>query len=178
MEQKNNLTCFNCGRTSSGVYCPDCGQLLQTSKRITMKSFWKEVVMSFASLTPGFWRTFVGLLLHPWQVIRQYINGQRVKYSPPVTMVMQLLLYSTFIYTILGNIFHVGLFCIFFGRNHIYRELGCKHVSILRCDIQNIYCLCACFQLLHCIRTVHRAQIQSCRIFDCRNLYGVFFFHL
>lgn len=110
MEQKNNLTCLNCGRTSSGVYCPDCGQLLQTTKRITMKTFWKGVAMSFASLTPGFWSTFVGLLLHPWQVIRQYINGQRVKYSPPVTMVMQLLLYSTFIYTVLGNIFHVDFF--------------------------------------------------------------------
>lgn len=63
--------------------------------------------MSFARMTPGFWDTFVGLMFHPWEVIRQYIHGKRVKYSPPITMVIQLLLYFTFIYTVLGNIFHV-----------------------------------------------------------------------
>ncbi len=99
--------CLNCGTEGKGSFCHNCGQPLATPHRITMKTFWKGVAMSFARMTPGFWDTFVGLMFHPWEVIRKYIHGKRVKYSPPITMVIQLLLYFTFIYTVLGNIFHV-----------------------------------------------------------------------
>lgn len=102
-------TCLNCGADCTGRYCPQCGQPTGTPKRITMKSFWKRAAMSFASMTPGFWNTFAGLLLHPWVVIREYLHGRRVCYSPPVTMVMQLLLYFSFLYTILGQLFGVDL---------------------------------------------------------------------
>ncbi len=101
--------CLNCGTECEGVYCPSCGQPTQTPRRITMKTFWKGAAMSFARLTPGFWATFVGLMFRPWDVIRQYIRGKRIKYSPPVTMVIQLLLYFTFFYTVVGNIFHTDL---------------------------------------------------------------------
>ena len=110
MEQECKRTCPYCGGASSGRYCPDCGQPLQASPKITMKLFWKEAAMSFTSLTPGFWNTFVGLLLHPWEVIRQYIHGQRANLSSPITMMMQLLLYSAFFYTILGHIFHIDFY--------------------------------------------------------------------
>lgn len=110
MESNLNLQCLNCGSSSNGTYCPVCGQPLYIQKRINMKVFWKGVAMSFARLTPGFWNTFTGLLLHPWVVIREYLNGKRIKYSPPITMVIQLLLYFTFIFTILGNVFHVDFF--------------------------------------------------------------------
>lgn len=75
-----------------------------------MKVFWKEAAKSFTRLTPGFWNTFTGLLLHPWEVIRQYINGERSRLSSPITMMMQLLLYTTFFYTILGHILHTDFF--------------------------------------------------------------------
>lgn len=78
-----------------------------------MKTFWKGVALSFARMTPGFWSTFVGLLIHPWVVIREYLRGKRVKYSPPVTMVIQLLLYSTFIYTVLGHILDIDFFSLY-----------------------------------------------------------------
>lgn len=107
---KLSSQCLNCGCSSNGSYCPVCGQPLSTPKKITMKVFWKSVAMSFARLTPGFWCTFTGLILHPWVVIREYINGKRIKYSPPITMVIQLLLYFTFIFTILGNVFHIDFF--------------------------------------------------------------------
>ena len=95
--------CLNCGEVSEGLFCNNCGQSMETPQRITMKTFGKGVAMSFARLTPGFWATFVGLTLCPWDVIREYLHGKRVKYSPPITMVIQLLLYFTLLYTFLGD---------------------------------------------------------------------------
>lgn len=106
-DDRDAVVCLNCGEECTGNYCSACGQSVHTPQRITMKPLWKSVAMSFARLTPGFWTTFVGLIIHPWEVIRQYIHGKRIKYSPPVTMVIQLLLYFTFIYTVLGNIFDI-----------------------------------------------------------------------
>ena len=73
--------CLNCGEVSEGLFCNNCGQSMETPQRITMKTFGKGVAMSFARLTPGFWATFVGLTLCPWDVIREYLHGKRVKYS-------------------------------------------------------------------------------------------------
>ena len=174
MEQECKRTCPYCGGASSGRYCPDCGQPLQASPKITMKLFWKEAAMSFTSLTPGFWNTFVGLLLHPWEVIRQYIHGQRANLSSPITMMMQLLLYSAFFYTILGHI----LLCIQFGRHCNRRALVFDHADQFRCGGEDTYRQHACILLSHCLRANHRTQVQPCRIHDCRHLYGVCFFHL
>lgn len=101
---RDESVCLNCGTVVTGRFCPECGQPSSTPERLGMTTFWKGVAMSFARMTPGFWPTFVGLIIHPWEVIRQYLHGRRVKYSPPVTMVIQLILYTTFFYTFLGHI--------------------------------------------------------------------------
>ena len=102
--------CLNCGCISRSRFCPDCGHPISTPRRLTMKSFWKSAAMSFARMTPGFWPTFIGLIVHPWIVIKDYLYGRRMKYSPPVTMMIQLLLYITFFYTVFGQIFHLDFF--------------------------------------------------------------------
>lgn len=110
IQESEGKKCLNCGCISSGKYCPDCGQPTQTPQRLTMKSLGKSAVLSFARMTPGFWPTFIGLIIHPWDVVKNYIHGRRMKYSPPVTMVIQLLLYITFFYTVFGQIFHINFF--------------------------------------------------------------------
>lgn len=102
--------CLNCGSMCTGMYCPDCGQPTSTPRRLTMKSLGKSAALSFARLTPGFWPTFIGLIVHPWEVIRDYICGRRMKYSPPVTMVIQLLLYITVFYAVVGQLLHINFF--------------------------------------------------------------------
>lgn len=101
---EKGIVCLNCGATCSGAYCHQCGQPTQTPQRLNNKTLGKSMVMSFARLTPGFWVTFVGLIVHPWVVVREYLQGKRVKYSPPITMVIQLVLYFTLFYTMVENI--------------------------------------------------------------------------
>ncbi|MCX4381434.1 MAG: DUF3667 domain-containing protein [Parabacteroides distasonis] len=103
------IICLNCGTICNGSYCPNCGQSTQTPARITMRTFGKSFMENFSGITSDFWETFVGLILHPWIVIKEYIHGKWTKYSSPIAMLMQLLVVFTVIYSILGDIFGIDL---------------------------------------------------------------------
>ncbi|MGM9860991.1 MAG: DUF3667 domain-containing protein [Muribaculaceae bacterium] len=97
------VKCLNCGTLCYDKYCPRCGQSTAAT-RINMRAFSAGAGVSFARLTAGFLATFWGLLIHPWVVIREYLAGKRVKYSPPVTMLIQLSLYTYVIYRIIDAV--------------------------------------------------------------------------
>lgn len=91
-------SCLNCGRPiTDETFCPQCGQKTAT-QRLTTKNFIVEVFMGLLRVNKGFVFTAVQLLIHPWEVIRNYINGKRVKYSGPI----QTLLVICFLLVILG----------------------------------------------------------------------------
>ena len=102
--------CLNCGTEINDNFCPHCGQSAATPSKLKMKNFGKGVLMSFGRLTPGFLNTAKGLLLNPWNVIRDHIHGKHIPYSPPITMLIQIFLYATIIFTgvdaILGTDLH------------------------------------------------------------------------
>ena len=102
--------CLNCGTEVSDNFCPHCGQSAATPSKLKMKNFGKGVLMSFGRLTPGFLNTAKGLMIHPWTVIRDHIHGKHIPYSPPITMLIQIFLYATIIFTgidaILGTDLH------------------------------------------------------------------------
>lgn len=102
--------CLNCGTEINDRFCPHCGQSAATPSKLKMKNFGKGVLMSFGRLTPGFLNTAKGLMIHPWQVIRDHIHGKHVPYSPPITMLIQIFLYATLIFTgidaVLGTDLH------------------------------------------------------------------------
>lgn len=76
--------CLNCGRRfSDGNYCPWCGQHRDTG-RLTTKNFMITVFAGLTRINMGFLYTCLSLLIHPWQVIRDYLNGKRVRYTGPV----------------------------------------------------------------------------------------------
>ena len=102
--------CLNCGTEINDNFCPHCGQSAATPSKLKMKNFGKGVLMSFGRLTPGFFNTAKGLMLQPWNVIRDHIHGKHIPYSPPITMLIQIFLYATIIFTgidaILGTDLH------------------------------------------------------------------------
>lgn len=97
--EKPGKYCLNCGTEIHDNFCPHCGQSASTPSKLKMKNFGKGVLMSFGRLTPGFFNTAKGLLFHPWVVIRDHIHGKHIPYSPPITMLIQIFLYSTMIFT-------------------------------------------------------------------------------
>lgn len=106
---ENKIVCLNCGTECDDNFCPHCGQSTAVPPRLRMKNFWKGVFMSFGRLTPGFLTTAKGLLVQPWTVIRDHIHGKHIRYSPPVTMLIQVFLYATILYTLIDAVFGTSL---------------------------------------------------------------------
>lgn len=101
--------CLNCGTPVSDKFCPHCGQSTATPSKLKMKNFGKGVLMSFGRLTPGFLNTAKGLLIHPWEVIKDHIHGKHIRYSPPITMLIQIFLYSTLLFTFVDSVLGTDL---------------------------------------------------------------------
>ena len=108
-DNKEITVCLNCGMECDDKFCPHCGQSTSVPAKLKMKNFGKSVIMSFGRLTPGFFNTAKGLLFHPWSVIRDHLHGRHVRYSPPVTMVIQVFLYATILYAIIDAVFGTAL---------------------------------------------------------------------
>lgn len=104
MGDNGSRRCLNCGTpiVDGGKYCHECGQTVLT-ERLTMKNFAVGVFLRLTRLNKGVVFTCYNLLVRPWQVIADYIRGQRVKYTDPV----QLLLVLTFLTVALGALFEV-----------------------------------------------------------------------
>lgn len=111
--EKEVKYCLNCGTEINDKFCPHCGQSAATPSKLKMKNFGKGVIMSFGRLTPGFFNTAKGLLLYPWDVIRDHIHGKHIRYSPPITMIIQVFLYATILYTFLDSVFGTDLISIY-----------------------------------------------------------------
>ena len=97
-------TCKNCGAQFDSNFCPDCGQKATVGERLTLKAYSRHFLFSFARLNDGFINTAVGLVRHPWRVISDSIHGKRVRFSPPVTMLIQVILYTSVLVYILEEI--------------------------------------------------------------------------
>lgn len=102
-------TCKNCGAEIDSTFCPHCGQKATAGERLTVKAFFKDASFNFARLNNGFLHTAKALLVQPWKVISDYINGKRVSYSPPVTMLIQVILYASVIVYIIEEITGIDL---------------------------------------------------------------------
>lgn len=89
------VICKNCGCECRSNFCPDCGQSV-AEKRLENKSFFLGFVSGLTRIDRGFLVTAWQLLVNPWRVIRDYIGCRRVKYVPPVKM----LIVMCFLFTI------------------------------------------------------------------------------
>lgn len=101
--------CLNCGEAVSGKFCSNCGQPANVPEKMNNKTFGKSVILCFSRLSSAFFRTLISLIYKPWDVIRDFIHGKQLRYSHPVTMLIQLGLVSTFIFTFLEGAFGIML---------------------------------------------------------------------
>ncbi len=76
-------TCPNCGATTTGRFCQDCGQ--PELVRLTMGGFLAHAFSRIFSLDRGYLHTFIGLMRAPGVVARDYVDGRRVWYTNPLT---------------------------------------------------------------------------------------------
>src|SRR5689334_289537 len=84
---KNNsapgsATCPNCGALLSARYCAHCGQ--DSHVTLNLRHFTEEVVEGMTHFDSTFWRTFRPLLFKPGFLTKQFLEGKRKHYAPPL----------------------------------------------------------------------------------------------
>ncbi|HYL03912.1 MAG TPA: DUF3667 domain-containing protein [Steroidobacteraceae bacterium] len=82
--------CDNCGASSvPGRYCGACGQRLEPP----IHSLWHFLRVAAEDLTHAdsrLWRTLIALLLQPGFLTREFLDGRRARYLPPVRLYLVL----------------------------------------------------------------------------------------
>lgn len=82
--------CANCGRPLTGKYCSECGQRHHDQP---VHDFWHFVGEAAEDLTHAdsrLWQTLIALLFRPGFLTREFLDGHRVRYLPPVRLYLVL----------------------------------------------------------------------------------------
>ena len=96
-ENKESVVkCRNCGCFCTSRFCPDCGQPVK-EKRLENKTFFIGLVSGLSRINHGFLYTAWQLIIHPWKVIRDYIQCRRIRYVAPISMLIVVCFISAFV---------------------------------------------------------------------------------
>ncbi len=78
--------CENCDAVLAGEYCSQCGQ---RHRAHPVHHFWHFVSEATEDLTHAdsrLWQTMIALLFRPGFLTREFLDGRRVRYLPPVRL--------------------------------------------------------------------------------------------
>src|SRR6516164_3976428 len=81
--------CDNCGAAVAGRYCAACGQ----RREAPVHSLWHFSQVAAEDLTHAdsrLWRTLGALLFRPGFLTREFLDGRRARYLPPVRLYLVL----------------------------------------------------------------------------------------
>lgn len=81
--------CKNCSGVFEGNYCPGCGQKSKT-ERIDLAYVQDEIKYTFFHINGGFFYTLKELLTRPGHMIREFIEGRRVRHYKPILLLVVL----------------------------------------------------------------------------------------
>ena len=81
--------CKNCKTIVEGNFCSECGQKAKT-QRINYKYLQEEFKYTFFHINSGFFYTIKSLLTRPGYMIREFIEGQRIRHYKPILLLFVL----------------------------------------------------------------------------------------
>src|SRR5207245_1863262 len=82
-------TCANCGATVTDKYCGRCGQRFE-HKIHSVLHFTREATEDLTHADSRLWRTLFALLFKPGYLTREFLEGRRVRYLPPLRLYLVL----------------------------------------------------------------------------------------
>jgi hypothetical protein len=77
--------CLNCGTVLAGPFCHYCGQPDKNLLRF-FPVLLRELLADFLDFDSRFARTMKPLLFHPGKLTRDYLDGRRFRYTPPLRL--------------------------------------------------------------------------------------------
>ena len=88
-DENQQVECFSCGETLTGLFCHSCGQKNDDYRR-SIWSLFSETFASIFSLENRMWRTWLMLLTKPGRVSREFSDGKRMTWTSPVRIYLAL----------------------------------------------------------------------------------------
>jgi hypothetical protein len=82
--------CANCGAPLAGRYCSACGQRHQDEPIHHFGHFVREATEDLTHADSRLWQTLIALLFRPGFLTREFLEGRRVRYLPPVRLYLVL----------------------------------------------------------------------------------------
>ena len=82
---RNNSTCLNCGSKVKGQFCGNCGQENSESRQ-TFGHLIQHFFQDITHYEGKFWKTMKYLLFKPAFLTKEYLQGKRMSYVPPVRL--------------------------------------------------------------------------------------------
>lgn len=79
--------CANCGTPASGAYCTACGQRIDIHP-LTLPHLLHEIPHAVFHVDRGILVTIRELALHPGRTINAYLDGRRIRYFNPLSLLM------------------------------------------------------------------------------------------
>ena len=100
--QHRGVECLNCGHPLdlTDRFCAYCGQL-NTTKRLTLKDFFNEFILSVFTYDSRFRHTLKDLLFKPGTITRYYVDGKRFHYANPFRFFLSA---SIFYFILVGSL--------------------------------------------------------------------------
>ncbi|MGQ7946674.1 DUF3667 domain-containing protein [Flavobacterium sp. WC2509] len=83
------IICKNCHQSFKGHYCGNCGQTAETHP-INWHFLWHDIRKTLLHFDDGITYTAKQLFTRPGHSIREFIEGKRVRYFKPISLVMLL----------------------------------------------------------------------------------------
>jgi Protein of unknown function (DUF3667) len=81
--------CENCGAVVISRFCPDCGQRSEHAS-YSLWHFLREATEDLTHADSRLWLTLRALLLRPGYLTREFFEGRRARYLPPVRLYLVL----------------------------------------------------------------------------------------
>src|SRR5690554_1319742 len=82
---RGNKKCLNCGYLVRKRYCPKCGQE-NIETRQSFHYLFTHFIEDLVHYDGSFWKTLKAILFKPGELTKEYLQGKRKKYVPPVKL--------------------------------------------------------------------------------------------
>lgn len=82
----STISCANCGAPITGKYCSECGQRHHDHAVHHFGHFVSEATEDLTHADSRLWQTLAALLFRPGFLTREFLEGRRARYLPPLRL--------------------------------------------------------------------------------------------